>query len=239
MKSEHFGVGIYTVPEATCLTGVSAARIKRWISGYTFKTPKGERHHSKPIWKADFKPIDGAIALSFKDLIEIRFVDSFLRAGVSWKELRAAADKAAELLDNSHPFSTHKFKTDGRIIFAEIGESLQQAKMLELTKNQYVFRQVIAPSLFDGLEYKANELLRWRPKQGHNLVVLDPQRSFGQPIIDKSSVPTKVLAAAVVAEGENSEKNVARWYDVTVKEVNAAVMFEKSLNQKKQTRMAA
>lgn len=234
-----FGIGIYTVSEATSLTGVSAARIKRWIAGYTFKTAKGERHRSKPVWTADFEPIDGAIALSFKDMIEIRFVDSFLKAGVSWKELRDAASKAAELLDDTHPFSTYRFKTDGRTIFAEVGESLQQSKMLELTKNQYVFRNVIAPSLFEGLEYEGDELRRWRPKQGNNLVVLDPHRSFGQPITDRNSIPTKVLAAAVAAEGDNSEQNVARWYDVSVKEVSAAVSFEKSLDHKKTIRMAA
>lgn len=238
-QSNFIGIGIYTVPEATSLTGVSSARIKRWISGYNFKTIKGEKHHSNPVWKSDLEPMDGTVALSFRDLIEIRFVDSFLKAGVSWKELRAAASKASDLLNNPHPFSTYKFKTDGRTIFAEIGESLQQSKLLELTKNQYAFRQVIAPSLFEGLEYQANELRRWRPKQGNNLVVLDPRRSFGQPITDRNSVPTRILAAAVAAEGRDSEKDVARWYDVTVKEVHAAVTFEKSLFHEHQTRMAA
>jgi len=233
------GLGIYTVPEASRLTGVASARIKRWVTGYDFKTAKGERHYSSPVWKADLEPIGEAIALSFKDLVEIRFIDSFLSFGVSWKELRSASVEATKLLANSHPFSTHKFKTDGRKIFADIGERTNNTKLLELTKKQYVFRQVVLPSLYDGFEYKAGELLRWRPKGGQKLIVLDPQRSFGQPITDVGSVPTSIIYRAVKAEGLDSEIKIARWYDIPISAVRAAVAFENELSAHSQIKSAA
>ena len=238
-NSGLIGVGIYTVPEASRLTGVASARIKRWIVGYEFKTGAGESHHSSPVWHADLEPIDGSLALSFRDLVEVRFIDSFLSAGVSWKELRSAAARAEELLNNPHPFSTYQFKTDGRRIFADIGEHLNQEKMLELTRNQYVFRQVIAPSLFEGYEYEAGELLRWRPKAGHKMIVLDPLRAFGQPITDVGSVPTSIILRAVKAEEDEAEVRVARMYDIPVQVVRAAVAFESNFPSPNQIKSAA
>jgi len=84
-----FNTGIYTVPEAARLTKVASPRIRRWLSGYTFLS--GSREHvSPPVWRGQLQPVNGALALGFLDLMEIRAVDAFLRAGVSWKTLREA-----------------------------------------------------------------------------------------------------------------------------------------------------
>ena len=86
------GAGIYTVPEASRLTNVSPWRIKRWIRGYTFKN-RGEVHTSPPVVPHELDILDESIALSFLDLVEIKFVDAFLDRGVSWKTLRQAVTR--------------------------------------------------------------------------------------------------------------------------------------------------
>src|SRR5262245_60731080 len=106
------GVGIYTVSEAVWLTNVSPARIRRWMLGYDFQVGDKKRS-SAPVWTPDLPKIDDSLALSFRDLIEVRFVDYFLRHGVSWNMLREAAAYASQEVGSSHPFSTSKFKTDG------------------------------------------------------------------------------------------------------------------------------
>lgn len=238
-ENRLIGLGIYSVPEAGRLTGVAPARIRRWLVGYEFKSPTGTTRASKPLWRSDFIPIENTVALSFQDLIEIRFVDTFLKAGVSWREIRAAAAEAANLIQQSHPFASQRFKTDGRNLFMEVNEALKQPWLLRLTRSQYEFHQVVAPSLFEGLEYQSDELLLWRPKSGQKRIVLDPQRSFGQPITDEGSVPTNVLASAVKAEGEGSVNMVARWYGIAPRDVSAAVKFEESLVAKPSIRIAA
>lgn len=222
------GVGVYTVPEAARLTGVPARRIKRWLTGYTFKDKEGGPHTSPPLWKRQIDSPD-SVALSFRDLLEIRFVDAFRRHGVQWIAIRTAAQRAAEIIHDSHPFSTKRFKTDGRSIFAEILQATGEESLLDLVKSQYELKQIVDPFLFEGLEFSelGIEPVRWWPLGRERRVVIDPERSFGQPVVDPESVPTAVLARAFRAEG--SVEAVARWFKVAEEAVEDAVEFETKL----------
>ncbi len=224
------GTGIYSVPEASRLTGVSAARIRRWLRGYRFVS-SGSPHKQLPVWSPALPEIDGKLALAFLDLVEIRFVNAFLNQGVTWKVLRKAAARAQDLVGSSHPFSTRKFKTDGRHIFAEVEDAIGRKSLLELLKSQHYFERVISPYLRD-LEFDGDEPARWWPMGlNRRQIVIDPARSFGQPIIAARGIPTAVLAQAVKAHGSIAE--VARWYETDVPSVKAAVKFEQRLSQNK------
>lgn len=61
---------------------------------------------------------EGRTALSFRELIEVRFVRHFLRAGVSWPNIRRAAAAARRdlLSESGH---RRRFSTDGMTIFAD------------------------------------------------------------------------------------------------------------------------
>src|SRR5439155_24896048 len=89
INPNFFNIGIYTVADAARLTGVSTGRIRRWLRGYHFRSRK-KQYHSRPLWHGQLEPIDNSLALGFLDLIEVRFVDSFRAAGVSWAMLRQA-----------------------------------------------------------------------------------------------------------------------------------------------------
>ena len=220
------GLGIYTVPEAARLTQVAPKRIRRWVEGYSFQQ-HGETRASAPIWRRDIESDDAV--LSFRDLLEVRFVDAFRRHGVSWKVIRIAAQHAAEIIQDPHPFSTKKFKTDGRSIFADIVHDTGKLGLLDLAKDQWELKAIVEPFLFEGVEFSkiGIEPVRWWPLGANRHVVIDPARSFGQPIVDPESIPTTILARAVKAEG--SIEAVARWYLVSPKAVGDAVEFERQL----------
>ena len=221
------GVGIYTVPEAARITKVEPARIRRWLRGYEFKLQDQVRT-SRPVWPHQLPEVEGSLALSFRDLIEVRFVDAFRSYGVSWKALRLAAERAAEILQDTHPFSTQRFKTDGRKIFAELVSETGEELLLDLVKSQYEFKQVIGPYLYEGLEFDDSKgAVRWHPLSGSRRVVIDPAISFGQPVVDPESVPTAILAKAV--QVEKSVDRVARWYVVDPKAVRDAIQYEEQL----------
>src|SRR5882724_5383928 len=173
-RQSLLGVGVYAVPEASRLTGVSAQRIRRWLTGYTFKAAQG-LHASPPLWQRRIVS-EGSLALSFRDLLEVRFVDAFRRHGVRWKTIRLAAERAAEILHDTHPFSTKKFKTDGPNIFADIVQSTGEESLLDLAKSQYEFKQVVEPFLFEGLEFSdlGIQPVRWWPLPHSRRVVIDP-----------------------------------------------------------------
>jgi uncharacterized protein (DUF433 family) len=217
------GVGIYTVAEASWLTNVSAPRIRRWMRGYRFRV--GDETHASPaVWDPDLPEVDGSLALSFRDLIEVRFVDFFLKKGVSWNLLRRAAIYAGEIVGSTHPFSTSKFKTDGKRIFAELGEMRGGKRILDLVQKQYALASIVAPHLYEGLEFDASGPLRWFPLKNSKRVVIDPMVAFGQPIIDPEGVPTVVLARAFDAE-KNIER-VAYWYNVPRRSVQDALNYQ-------------
>jgi uncharacterized protein (DUF433 family) len=226
MKIELLQTGIYTVSEASRLANVSPWRIRRWLKGYEFKVKHG-RHRSPAVWNSQLDPIDHTTALGFLDLLEIRCVDAFISAGVSWKTLRQVHDRARELVGHSHPFCTNRFATDGHTIFMEFQEKNDEVTLWDMRDVQRVFERIIRPFLKD-IEFDNSRVpLRWWPRGKGHQVALDPRRSFGQPIIFREGIPTQVLARSVRANDSLAE--VARWFEIKSASVREAVEFEQAL----------
>jgi uncharacterized protein (DUF433 family) len=224
--STIIGVGIYSIPEASRLAGVPPARIRRWLRGYDFKSG-GDRKRSAPVWKAQLPPLDSTIALGFLDLMEVRFVDAFLKAGLPMSKVRRAYKLARELVGRDHPFSTQKFRTDGKRIFAELEDPKGGGKtMLDLERNQFGIYEFIVPSLMKGIVFDdRGQAARWYPDRGvAPSIVIDPERQFGQPIIESSGTQTSAILDAFKAEG--SIEAVARWFEIPEGEIKQALEFE-------------
>ena len=124
------------------MTNIPTSRIRRWTRGDRYRRGQTE-FYSPPAVATDFPQIEGAPALTFNDLVEIRFLDAFLDYGVTWKVLRIALERAQELLGRHHPFSTRMFVTDGRTIQADTVGSLGNRKVLDLVRNPYAFESII------------------------------------------------------------------------------------------------
>lgn len=227
MEFNLVGRGIYSIPEAARLIKINPVQIHRWLRGHTY-TYHGEEHTSLPVVTADISPIDSSFALSFLDLIEMRFIKAFRDYRISLRTIRIASQKAQELLGRAHPFSSHQFRTDGRTILAQIESEIDDPKLLDLLTDQYKFKEVISPYLFKGIEFSEDDFAqRWWWPGFHKRIVIDPARCFGQPIVSKEGVPTSILASMYIAE--DSVEKVARWFEVEEKSVIAAIDFEKEL----------
>jgi uncharacterized protein (DUF433 family) len=219
------GIGYYTVPEAARLLKIAPRNINRWLAGYTYAL--GEVTSSMPpLWIPELPSSDHHLELSFRDLIELRFVKAFIDAGLGLKTIRTCLEYAKECVSDERPFSTRKFRTDGRTIFLESARRTGEAELLDLKRHQFVISDVIART-FKDLEIEDDAVARWRPYRGKRTIVIDPQRAFGQPIAAQSGVPTVTLVDAVKAEG--SAQRVARLYEVSESIIQDAINFEKSL----------
>lgn len=228
--SSLLGIGLYTVPEASRLTGIAQARLRRWLRGYSYRSGEAAVA-SEPVWRRQLPEIDGTLGLGFLDLMEARFIDAFRNADVPWRVIRLCAERARELCVTDHPFSSRRFRTDGRTIFAEIVGRADEPQLLDLAKSQFAFARVIGASLYAGVEFSDRDMpVRWWPLGGQTPVVIDPGRSFGQPIVSTGGVPTAVLADAVAAEG--SVAKVARLYQVPPQSVHAALRFEQRVAER-------
>jgi len=214
--------GSYTASQASRLLNIPVRNIRRWMLGY-----KRGDHYSTPLWQPQIPIIDNELEFGFRDLIELRFVQSFMNAGLGLLAIRNCLQHAKEFVDNSHPFSTQSFKTDGRTIFLESSNSIEESELIDLKNKQYVIKSVIEKS-FKDLDIEEGIVARWRPYKGKSSIIIDPKRSFGQPIINDFGVATRVLSDAVKAE--ESIKKVSFLYEVPEKLVKDALNFEKSLD---------
>lgn len=219
------GVGLYHVTEASILTGIPTRTIRGWIRGYE----SGSRKKQPPLWHSEVNA-DCTDTISFQDLLEIRFVNAFRRYGVSLPAIREAAEHAREFFHQPYPFTCRRFQTDGRSIFAEVKEVAGDDGLVDLVKKQNFFNRVIKPSLYTGIEYDSgeNNALRWFPVLNSKKIVLDPERSFGKPVITEAGICTEVIYHSWLAEGENA-RMVASLYEIDVSAINAAVQFEQRI----------
>jgi uncharacterized protein (DUF433 family) len=216
--------GLYTVPEAARLTRISVGKVRRWLKGYDFRSGTSVRH-SDAVWQGEIKPLENKLALSFRDLLELRFVDAFIRAGVSWKTMRRAHGRAQNELRTTHPFCSNRISTDGKNILLRQAEEDSDQALLNLVTQQREFSRIVQDFL-KQLEFSGDDIVWW-PLGKRRQIVIDPRRNFGQPTVAKSGIPATTLARSVKAN--SSIDIVARWYEAQRDEVRDAVEFEESL----------
>jgi uncharacterized protein (DUF433 family) len=218
------GIGIYTPSEASELIGVPAGKLSRWLKGHLLQgKPYGR------LWRPQIELDDGTIALGFRDLMEARVADAFIRRGLSPQKVRRAIELARELTGEERPLSTARFRTDGRGVFLQMHTEDGADKLIDLFKRQYEFREVVEPSL-KNIDFDAGLPARWWPNGKAAGIVVDPERAFGQPVEAKSAVPASILAAAAQAEG--SVEAAARVWFVSPAAIRRAVAFQKGHDQR-------
>jgi len=214
--------GIYSIPEAAWITGISESRIRRWLQGYAYEAG-GMKKLAPPVWTGALPPLHGRHAVSFRDLIEMRFVNAFLGLGVNWKIIRDAQQRAREELGLTHPFSTNRFQTDGGQIFFEMIEQAGRTRLVDLDSGQEMLIGLTAPFL-DELDLDAEEaVIRWWPLGKGRHVCLDPAVRMGTPCLQPYGVPTEVVAAMA---GQQDPIRVAAWFDLPTAAVEAALAWE-------------
>ena len=223
MDAALIGVGLYTPAQAARLTGIDAGKIARWLKGHE---TRGIRY--EPLWQPQIDLADGHVYLGFRDLMEARVVDAFIRHGIAAQSVRRAIGIAREQLGVDHPLSTRRFRTDGRTIFLEILNEDGTSSLIDLLRSQYAFRQIIEPSLKNVEFDSAGAPARWWPLGRDARIVVDPAKSFGRPIETASGVPAELLANAVQAEG--SAEAAARAWEVPVASVRRALAFRDRLD---------
>lgn len=220
------GIGLYTLAEASRLVQVPPSKISRWVRGHDVKG-----QHYEPLWHPQVDLGEDGTFLGFRDLQEVRVASAFIAKGLSPQRIRQAIGLARDLVGDERPLSTKRFRTDGRSIFLQLIAEDGQTKLIDLFKRQFAFREIIEQSL-TNLEYDdSGSPSLWWPLGKSGFVVIDPARSFGQPIEADTSVPTATLAAAAKAEG--SHQGAARAWGVSLRSVRRAVEFEEHMALRK------
>lgn len=222
MADNSFNVGIYSAPEAAQMVGMGAQTLRRWLLGYDFEI-EGVTHTQPPLWLPQHIVDDGDLLLGFRDLVEARVIHALRRKGIALQTIRLCLDRARNIIGDERPLSTRSFKTDGRSIFLEITEGVDEPQLVDLKKRQGVFHRVVEPSL-SGLEFGPDAAERWWLLPGKRTIVADPAMAFGAPSVAGHGMTTSRIAQAVRAEG--SAARVARLYEVKLAAIRDAIKFE-------------
>lgn len=226
MSDLQYGIGAYTLTEAGHLLGVSPVTLKRWLFGYSYQH-HGPVTKQQPLWTPQYGAEQDEPLLGFRDVIEARVVAGLRSLGIGLPTIRQCLLRASDIVQDTHPFSTRLFKSDGKKIFLEITDHIKKADqepaLIDLKSRQRVFKAIVAPSFVD-LSFDAEVASRWWLLPNKRTIVLDPQRSFGQPIAADSGVPTARLAQSVRAEG--SIERVAKLFELKPQIVRDALRFE-------------
>jgi hypothetical protein len=226
--NDLIGVGLYTPTEAGRLLHISAHKIARWLRGH-----EGRGRRYEPLWRPQVSLVDG-IFLGFRDLMEVRVADAFIRNGVPPVRVRQAIQLAQDAIAQEHPLSTNRFLTAGREIFLHVIETnddgTEQERLLNLFRRQYEFKGILDPIL-KAVDFGEDGYpTMWWPAGRRANIVVDPTRSFGAPIDGETSVPTAVLSSAAEAMGIAV---TARAYEVPEAAVRRAVEFEATMEQRR------
>jgi uncharacterized protein (DUF433 family) len=214
--------GIYTIPEVAELVAAPQASVRVWIEGHTGK--------QDPVIDNQLGRCAGKTAVSFANLMELRFIARFASAGVGLREIRAIMHEARRSLKHPHPFATKiVFRTDEKKIVAEIARKNGLILIYDLRSKNYEMRTVVMKSLLENVIFDPQgQAITWtpRPEIAPNVIV-HPKFAFGQPVLKHSYIPTATVAKAVKVEG--SAKFVAEVFDLPERHVKEAVKFEQQL----------
>jgi uncharacterized protein (DUF433 family) len=224
VRPDLLQTGIYTIPEAAELVAAPQASVRVWVEGHTGK--------QLPVINNQLGRVGGKTAVSFANLMELRFIARFAAAGVGLREIRNIILEASDVLNHPHPFATHiVFKTDGRKIVAEIARKNGLDLIYDLRSHNYEMPSVVMKSLKEDVVFDPQgEAVAWipRPDIAPNVIV-HPKFSFGHPVLKQSHIPTATIAQAVKVEG--NARFVADVFEVPEKQVREAVKFEQELRR--------
>lgn len=218
---EFLSSSVYWLSEVRSLAGVSSEVSRRYVRDY-----KGR----SGLWGGGAQRLEGRYYATFRDLMELRFVNAFRIAGVSWPRILRVAEYAGQRFNTDYPFSNRRFQTDGADVFDYNDSGLEQVSR----KGQMAFATIIGPSLFNPVQYIDDVPARWYPAEEWGLhsvgrdVMIDPGVSFGAPVASECRIPTDTLYRNFMAEGRSAEA-VARSYMISENEIWQAVAFEEEL----------
>ncbi len=175
----------YAIPEAAHYLRVPKSTLRAWFAGQ-----RG--------FKAVIRPADPKTpVLSFSNLVEAYVLSAIRRKHhIGLPTIRRGLKFLTEKLGSERPLLGERFATHGAKLFVErVGEIINlsetgQVEMADLIR-AYLERVERDPK---GLPIKLYPFIRSQPAaEQPRTVVIDPQVSFGRPVIAGTGIPTAVL----------------------------------------------
>lgn len=189
-KALRFKVPLYTLAEAGRALNVHPSTFATWARGYERHPPGRPVVKGAPVVTA-FEAPPGHPSVPFVGLAEGMVLAAVRKARVPLQRVRPALAVLAEEIGISHALASKRIFTDGAEILFDYAEhaSDEDARALRglvvVRSGQRVFSDVIR-SYLRRIEYAPDGYARLihLPAFESAAVIVDPERSFGQPIFE-------------------------------------------------------
>lgn len=228
---DRFEVPLYSVTDAARILGVPRSKLVTWVDGYSHTrndraTPRTVM--GAPLVTAKAPKRRGYPRLPFVGIAEAYVLNAFRQAGVPMQRIRPSIDALLTTV-GPHALASKALYTDGAEILWDLAErsgpasdDRAVAKRLIIPRSgQYVFQEVVDRYLKQvswGPDNFAEQIRL--PQFEHANVIIDPRRSYGQPVFADSGVRL-VDALGPIRAGESLEA-VAEDYGVAIDQLRVA-----------------
>jgi uncharacterized protein (DUF433 family) len=212
-------VPAYSLAEAAALVGCPQSTLRSWVLGRSFPKRNGEVGRSPAIIKP---ATPDASFISFTNVVEVHVLAGLRRRyELRLDSIRNAVRYVRDRLGVSHPLAHEQFKTDGADLFVE-----RFGKLINATKEGQVAMREVLDTYLERIEYDAGDgrAIRFFPlfrDAAPRVIVVDPRRSFGRPIIAGTSIP--ITAVRGRFDAGDSVEHLARDYDVHSDQIQEAL----------------
>lgn len=213
------GLGIYTASDIAEILRIPYRKVYVWMNKY-WDGKLGKEFETTYSWQSN-----GSRAVSFHTVVEFYVMMQFTEAGVKPGKVLEAHKELSKLFGTAFPFALKNvidgIKTDGNKIYLKTKEG---TITLDGTKQ---FNLDFIKLFFKKLEFNDNELAtRLWPMGKDKSILIDPERKFGHPVINKKNVYPHIIFNHYKAG--DPIPYIAHVYELTEDEVNHALEYCKA-----------
>ena len=219
-SDSRFTVPLYTLSEASRFLAVPASTLGTWARGYV-RRPTGRREVHGDAIVTSLEAERGWPTIPFGGLAEAMVLAAFRRSGISLQHIRLAVSVLEGEIGVAHALASRRLYSDGAAVlfdYADREGDEELAGLTQVVSRQRVFSAVVRDYL-ERIEYGDDP---WAvrvasPATRRPVVVVDPARSFGQPMFRHGGAPVDSVEGRIKA-GESLDE-VAADFGVPVDDV--------------------
>ena len=215
---------VYGFSQVDRILGLKSGTASRWIDGYQ---RAGKTY--EPVVRT---VRTGDDIVTWGEFVETRLLSEYRNAGVPMIRMRPAIDRLREELDTPYPLASARtwLAVDGRDLLRRVQDQVELDRKLALvivrTGQQVIDWSREADEFRQSAEWDGEgpnaQVRSLRPEPGIREVVVNPVRSFGEPVV--RGVRTDIIAELVRA-GDPPDM-IAELYELPRSTVDAAVRYE-------------
>ncbi|MCC6226294.1 MAG: DUF433 domain-containing protein [Microthrixaceae bacterium] len=207
---------VYRFPEVDRLLGLRSGTSRRWIDGYD----RGGTHYPPVVREQS----TGSDVVTWGEFVETRLLSEYRNTGVPMLRMRPAVQILRRDFGR-YPLARSKPFTDSRDLILKVQDesALDRRMRFVVVRTGQIFLSEEMVRHLDHVSFDDSDA----PTVVHPLgnkapVAIDPLVRGGEPTIN--GVPTEVLAS--LHRGGDSIADLARWYDLSETDVDAAIAYE-------------